>query len=418
MRVLHLIDLRDDALEARAACRAAVGIRSAAHRVIGVGSNADAARVRDADVPIDAVAPAIGPLIELGSRRMKRLISDRDGTDASRPWADVVQCWSPELLGMARLASGQRTPPRVCGLLRPPVRTPAGLDRLRLEFGFRFASTFAFDRHVRSTWAEIVSARRGGRELEQDIRLLSPPRPSPFDPRRRSAARAALGLHAQDIAIGLLADPPGAGHAAAFAFLLGLVFTTGARLVGIVRQGDERLRRASRFIRLHGRRWGLVVARSGGSPGDPFDACDLAVWLTTDSRSGGGGDWSDPTNAPSGPLLMLDALARGIPVVAAGHPTSDALFSPSFSADDTARLRGSLLARDQTLNAVADRLLPLLHDQAHRRAIAETGRRWALRPTWGDAFEDDLPRLWREVTNTPVARPGLPAPTALLEGAA
>lgn len=415
LRVLHLLDLRDDAVEACIACRAAISVTGVAHRVLGIGTTADAAAARARGIPVDGHVLPAGPCTELASRRMKRLIADRDGRDASRPWADVVQCWSPHLLGLARLASGQRTPPRVCALLRPPVYAPTGFERARLEFGLRFATTFTFDRHVRRTWAELVSARRGGSALEQDIRLLSPPVTTGGSPARRAAARRRLGLRDGDVAIGLLADPPAAGAAAAFAFVLGLLFTTGAGVVGVVHKGDPQLRRAARFVRMHGRRWGLLQVGRLDGESNPIDGCDLAVWMGDDTRAG---VWRASDHAASGPLAILDTLGRGVPVVMARHPITQNLFSSVCTDTAGGQLRDSLVARDGTLNALADRLVPLVHDHEHRARIGGLARGWVRAPVWGDAFEDDLPRLWREVTNTPDHRPGLPAPLASLEGAA
>lgn len=404
MRVLHLIDLRDNSDEARIACRAAIANGAARHRILGLGSSADAARTRAAGIPIDSFAPPIGPIPELSARRVKRLIADRDGRDARRPWADVVQCWSPGLLGLARIASGQRTPPRVAALLRPPLVPLGGFERARLGQGFSYATVFAFDRFVRSAWAEPVSARRGGVALEQDIRLLAPPIAAAaptLSPQSRDAARAALGLQPADVAISLLADPPAAGDSAGFAFTLGLLFTTGARVVGLIRAGSAHQRRGFRFVRMHGRRWGLQTIPAHLSGDHVLAATDVALW-TVDERAG----------VSSGTLSIVDALSRGVPVVAARHPISIAALGP------LAHPGSPLLARDQTFNALAERLLPLVHDPAHRAQAAARCRERASALGSSHPFQDDLLRLWQEVTNTPIVREGLPMPLALLEGAA
>src|SRR5690606_6596526 len=158
---------------------------------------------------------------------------------ATRPWADVVQCWSCAALGLARLASGQRTPPRVGALLHPPAETTISLQRRRLEQAAHYATLFTFDRFIRSAWGEIASARRGGRLLEQNIRVLDP---AEFDtsgprPAERDRLRSRLGLREDDVAIVLLADPPSAADLQRFMFVLGLMFTTGARVVGTSGRG-------------------------------------------------------------------------------------------------------------------------------------------------------------------------------------
>jgi hypothetical protein len=184
-----------------------------------------------------------------------------------------------------------------------------------------------------------------------------------------------------------------------FAFLLGLLFTTGVRVVGVVRRGGTHERRASRFVRLHGRRWGLEFT---SKPTDfLFAACDLAVWDVGEANRGG--------IVSAGALSIGRAVTLGVPVIAARHPLSTEILSP---------IRPDLLARDATLSAIAERLLPLSQDPAAR---ADLGRQLAASSRPDHAFAPDLRRLWEEVTNTPVMRTGLPAPIELrgrLEGAA
>lgn len=400
MRVLHLIDLRERSDEAVMACRAASIHAPGRHRIVAVGSFRDVGIAREAGLPIDAAAPPVGPWPELSCRRLRRLINDRDGRDATRPWADVVQCWSPSMLALARLSSGQRTPPRVGALLRPPVQPVEGIRSARMRFGMLYATLFAPDRFTRSSWAEPASARRGGRLLEQNIRLLDPSTAvNGHGGAQRAAARAELELEDDDIAVVLLADPPSAADGARFAFLLGLLFTTGVRVVGLMRHGATHHRRACRFVRMHGRRWGLVCSHHSSDV--LLAAADAAVWDVGDAERGG--------IVSAGAVSIGRALARGVPVAAARHPLSVETLGPGWA---------ELVARDATLSALAERLLPLCRDHALRRAMSQ---RLAEGRRPGHAFAPDLRRLWEEVTNMPMARPGLPMPLALaerLEGAA
>lgn len=392
MRVLHLIDLRERSDETVMACRAAALHAAGRHRIVAVGASRDVELARAAGLTIDAAAPPVGPWPELTLRRLRRLLNDRDGRDATRPWADVVQCWSPSMLALARLSSGHRTPPRVGALLRPPAQPIVGIRSARLRFGMLYATLFAPDRFTRASWAEPASARRGGRLLEQNIRLLDPSTAvNGQSGAHRAAARAELELEPDDVAVMLLADPPSAADSARFAFLLGLLFTTDVRVVGLMRHGATHHRRAARFVRMHGRRWGLIASHH------PTDlllaAADAAVWDVGDAERGG--------IVSAGAVSIGRAIARGVPVAAAKHPLSVETLGPACA---------DLIARDATLSALAERLLPLCRDRARREALSE---QLAREPRPGHAFAPDLRRLWEEVTNTPMIRPGLPIPPAL-----
>jgi hypothetical protein len=401
MRILHLIDLHERSDEAVMACRAAVSLAPGRHRVLAVGSSGEVAAARAAGLPVDASAPMVGPVPELSYRRMRRLLADRDGRDATRPWADIVQCWSAPMLGLARLSSGQRTPPRVGGLLRPPAHELRGLGLRRFQYGLHDATLFAPDRFTRAAWAEAASARRGGRLLEQNIRLLDPtlaPTSHPDLP-ERDALRESLGLEPEDVVIGLLADPPGAVDLYRFSFTLGLLFTTGVPVVGLVRRGAGHERRSTRYVRLHGRRWGLRI--TDRSTEAMLAACDLAVWDVGDTERGG---------IVGAGCMSIGAAARaGVPVVAARHPLALEALGAKCP---------ELVARDATMGAIAERLLWLYHHPEPRRELV---RRLVEPHAREHAFAPELRRLWEEVVNLPMPRPGLPMPTALarrLEGAA
>lgn len=406
MRVLHLIDLRDRGDESQLACAAALGVREARHRVIGLGSARDVAWTRShIGLEVDAALAPVSPWPEASFRRLRALIGDRDGRDATRPWADLVQCWGPGVAGLARLASGHRTPPRAVALLAPPQEPLQGIAMKRASFGLSHAHCFAFCRDVRSAWATPIASGRGGRMLEQNIRLLDPPAwtGATATESSRAAARARLGLTSQDVVITLLADPPAAADIASFVFTLGLLFTTGVRVIGLARVGRDgasvSARRAARFVRLHGRRWGLRLVDE--STDGLLTASDAAVWLGPEEASG--------RPVACGPLLIHRAIARGVPVVAARHPIS--LQAIEAYGDSVARGR---VVRDGSLAAIADGLL-----QALSNASASPTLRKPVGQVLGpDRFGEDLLALWREATNTPVLIPGLPTPLAMLEGVA
>jgi len=269
-----------------------------------------------------------------------------------------------------------------------------GALRARREvYALHDTTLFATDAAVRSSWAEPASARRGGRLLELNIRLLSYPG---IEGRTMGAGadrqvhRAAIGLQPEDIAIALLADPPAAADATRFAFTLGLLYTTGARVVGIVPRGVGGERRALRFVRSHGRRWGLTVFE--GSLLGAVQAADIALWDAADGDDG---------RVSAGPGLITWARGAGVPVACASHP----------SAAQALGSRASIcMGRDRSPSSLADRLLHLI---AHRHEPALEPPRGAP----GSTFADDLVALWGETANVPVVRAGLPTPTALLQPA-
>lgn len=83
--------------------------------------------------------------------------------------------------------------------------------------------------------------------------LTPPPDPVPLLPvgplSDRGSLRAALGLGPEDIALGVLADPPGRIDAKAIVFATGLAEVAGRRLVLLLPAAASSLRRALRFHR-------------------------------------------------------------------------------------------------------------------------------------------------------------------------
>gem|GEM_PF-1356038 len=398
MRILHLVDLRHEGDEPILACQAANQASCTEHRVIGLGSNADAARAGRMGLFLTDLITPPGLAAETAFRRLRHLMGDRNGRNSTRPWADLLQCWSVPALGLARLASGRRTPPRVGALVRSPHSSSifSPLWMVRSKFALHDTTLFSFDRSVRAAWAEPASARRGGCLLEQNIRLLPPPALSNVPtPDLRLAIRQRLGLQAADVAVALLADPADVGDAQRFAFTLGLLYTTGQRVVGIVPRGIGHASRARQFVRMHGHNWGLLITPEPLSSVLP--ACDLSMWDSTCA--------SGSIDGSSGLTLLRASIASGVPPVAARHELSIAALGS---------IAPELVARDGSLNAVANRLLWLLENDSARSRMSGLCRHSTRANTHESTFAPELLRLWQEVANIPVARPGLPTPLALM----
>lgn len=404
MRILHLIDLRithGAGEEPIVACRAAVehAGHGTEHRIIGVGPASSAARAAQLGLALDGLVSTIGGAPELAARRLRALLAERESPGAQRPWADIAHCWSAPMLGLVRLACGRKTPPRV-GLLVHPRRETGRLGMMRDQFALHDCTLACFDRSIRASWAEAASARRGGRLLETNIRLLDAPvwtSPS-ADASKREQIRRELGLKPGEIAIALIADPPSRADASRFVFTLGLLYTMGHRVVGIAPRGTRYEERALRFVRRHGRRWGMTFA---GMPMHRLLAgCDAAMWDA---------DAWPSLHASSGPVAIASAMSAGVPVACGGGDggaPARALMGDQFP---------ELIARDGSQAAIADRLLNVVENAAARQELSRRAVAWAEGRS--EAFAHQLLALWQESANVPVPRPGLPMPVALVETA-
>lgn len=392
MRVLHLLDLRHGDVEQIVACCAALQIAEAEHHVVAIGSARGIAPALALGLAVDHVITPTGGAAELSARRLRRLIAARASRGAPIGSADVLQCWSVETLGLARLAfSGG--PRRVGALLGHPDHAPASLlNDVRHRHSLFGARLWCFDRSTRAAWAGAASFLRDNRFAEQEIRLLPPPSPACIEPTDRAELRARLGIREDQFAVGLIASPPRRADARRFAFILGLLYTTGTNVSGLVPRGVANLARASRFVRLHGRGWGF-------QPCDlplpaMLSACDLAVWDAPPDQPSDSGT--------SGSVGLAIAMSLGVPTVATRHGVSEALLR---------NVAPDLLARDATQNALADRLLAIIADPTRRSTISADLRRAAAENT--SDFRADLFALWKEVVNQPEAVDGLPTPPAL-----
>ncbi|MBX3407154.1 MAG: hypothetical protein KF869_10350 [Phycisphaeraceae bacterium] len=398
LRVLHLLDPRDGD-EPALACRAAMTIQGVHHDLWLVTDNAGEHRATALGLgTTDRVADrprAPGTT----ARAMRRLLENRYD-DAGLPTPDLVQCWSVGMLGAARAAFGKRTIPRCAVLTRTPMPLPTAgrwLARHRIERALDDTTLLAIDPTIREAWAQPASVGRGGLRMLDNIRLCEPPGRAPdVDAHERGRARTALGIRDDAVAVVMLADPPAAADALRFVFLVGLIHCAGVRVVAVARSGQRGDRRAARFVAGHSRRWGLVV--SDRPMTELIHAADIAVWDT--------GEHGIPS---SGPMLIREALSRGVPVAAAWRPMAARALGPLASA---------CMAASDTPQLVAGRIHALARDAALRARVADESRRFAASCAERDDFRRTLRALWEERANVPTIRPGLPIPEEMLAGAA
>lgn len=387
MRVLHLADPKFCGEEGLLACAAAMRIPGAEHEAWIVGDTDDERVAHRLGIAASDRVPirrgALG-----GWRGLARL-ADRRFSASGLP--DIVQCWSVSGLAAARRALGKRIPPRV-GVLTRPLHPRTSVD----SYALSEATLAAVSMAVRSSHAEAASARRGGRLLESNIRLIEPPVFEHGGPLHvdRENVRRAMSLSTSDVAIGLLSSPPSDADLERLMFAVGLAYTMGHRLVAIARRGVGHQRRAVRHVRSHGRRWDLRLTEA--TIVEIAAASDVAV---IDAH---------PTGAPGagtcGPIALSLCAAMAVPVIAAGSA------APS---DSWTELPPVVRARNDDRGQLAPAFAMVLEDPRLRAEFAAAQRSWSDRARAASGFEQTLAAIWRETANVPQRRAGLPTPTLL-----
>lgn len=321
-RILHLID--PAAGEGPLlACAAALRIPGFDHTVWTIGPRAAARRAAAAGVPSHHTLPAPARRPTLAWPAARALAADLRRAGAT---PDVVHCWSFSTLTLARLAFGPRLPKMVFA-----CSDPADLPRWsrpQLADGPLLVTT------RRTTWRRWIA------DVSLDARHLPLPIPTPLTaPSARDDLRAAVGIAPGEHAllIALLADPPRAADARAFSFMLGLLHLAGARVIGVVPRGVGQGRRGARFVRAHGRRWGLVEWDGPMSVLAP--ATDLAMW-------------SPPNDSG---LVAAAYAGAGIPIV---------VHDPDAAAALTQRGAQVLFSLGPSVPQIAAALLPIAQSLA------------------------------------------------------
>ncbi|MBX3386512.1 MAG: hypothetical protein KF768_08065 [Phycisphaeraceae bacterium] len=411
LSVLHLLEPADGE-DAVIACRAALDIPGVDHALWIIGNDADArfARERGVESP-DRITPMLRTP-ETAVRRAANLFNHRYwGGHAPLETPDLIMCWSIGCMGLSRLIVGKRGVMRCGLLLRDRLAPRRGTLAFRREaYALADVTTVALSERIRAAHAQAASVGRGGTFLKDNIRLFDPPIPPTrpaLSPADRLDLRRRLGVPDNHHLIALLADPPRAGDAKRFTFFLGLLYAGHQRVSGLIPSGCQRLGRASRYLRDHDRRWGLIAS---DLPLETRLAVSDAAIVLPAEHSG-----SACTAPSTGPVSIAAALAAGVPVFSTDAAVDRALLDgpdaaqPSLSAHCLATDFG----HDGLLNRIAARLAPALHDPAHFAHLRDRALARAQTMRQADAFRADLLALWREIANVPIIRPGLPVPPSL-----
>jgi hypothetical protein len=328
-RVLHLVmpsACDDDGLLACAAVLA--GERRFEHDVLVIGNASDERRAASlgpaiVDRVLATSMPSFASRGHLGdgwaaARRAAAWLGDRE---ASRQRVSIVQAWCSQSLKLAmKLRSSARLDaPVVLALTSAAQARAAAQDDSARAIGCgasglpaRGATVVARSEAIARTLLTNLAPAEAA-ELGQRVRVL--PFASTAHRRRtiaeRQRARAVMGLSPQQPVILWWSSSLTSEHACLFAFTLGLAFTTGHTSIGVVRRGVPDLSRASRFVRDHGSRWGLIATDASFAEAVSIaDACVLDV-------CGGGGDGVDaPVSArAAAPMLLEMARQQQVPVL-------------------------------------------------------------------------------------------------------
>lgn len=324
MRVLHLVHGCDERGAAGndpalLACRASLpAAPDHAHTVCLLGSTRAASRAALLGLRPDLrLAPLLArpTLAARALRRLARVL----------PRFDLVHCWDPTLVPLARRALGPRVP---VALASPDL----------LELG------------------DIPAAARSPSALAHERRTL----------------RAALGLPESVPLAALLSESPAAADAEAFAVLLALVEASGHAVAGLAPRGCASLARARRLRRDSGFRFPFLVTDAPVWHWLP--ACDAAVLAQT----------HDSSPALRRACVLL-AHRVGVPVLAFRTPDLAPLYPPPLDArllgdrrfpDSRGPLLAALVDRDRHDDTAA-RARRHASDPARLRA-----RRDALERSW------------------------------------
>jgi hypothetical protein len=259
VRILHIVHACDDRPGPGhdpqvLACRAALDACTRHHHLVCLlASTRAAARAALLGLePTLRLAPFLGRP-SLSANTLRRLA-------ARLPPFDLVQCWDPTLLPLARRAVGPRLP--------ITSATPAAL-----EIAPDTPSTRSHDAHTH----------------------------------RRRSLRARLGVLDHTPVVALLSESPTAGDAEAFSVFLALCDASGLTACGIVQRGAASLHRARQLRRQGGFRFSMIITH------EPvwrlLPACDAALLAPAPS-----------SRPPLRRACVLLAHRAGIPVLALHEP--------------------------------------------------------------------------------------------------
>jgi hypothetical protein len=403
-RIVHVLSPESAGDEGVLACAAAMAIPGFAHTCVIVGDDGHERRAWALGVPsVDRLTPLCRPV---GQREVwlsptgRRLAAVLGARLAGEPGPALLCTWSARDLALVRAAAGKRGLKRVGVLAHAPdaPHRPDQAHHTDWAWGMDEATVVTIGSRVRARIARAASARRGGRMCVDDVRLCPAPAferggPLAVD---REALRSRLGIEPGDTVVGLLADPPCRGDALGLAFQLGLCWTIGRPMVGLMPRGVAWERQGLRFVIDHGRAWRMLNVHL--SLPELVAVSDVAVAQATE-------------RGPSCGLVALSLCASvGVPV--ACHP------GVVGDCEDADQVAPALAALDDERNRLAVPLLRLVEDAAAAAELVRRQRAFADRARAADGFARTLAGVWRETLNLPEASADLPTPAALVGGPA
>ena len=360
MRVLHLLAPASAGDEGVLACAASMhSTPEHLHRVLLIGGSAEERRTWSLGVH---TTDRVQPLLRSAARSARRARMWMDATRTSGFEPTIVQSWCGDsaLLG-ERLGGLLVSAMRSATLLRVPsegLLTELQACAVRTRFS------------VYNPGMRRVLARAWGRD-GAGVRVLDPgAEHAAISAPDRGDARAELGVEDEDKVIALVCHDPLRTDAMNFAFVLGLLYVAGQRVVGQMPQDARNHRRAARFVRAHARRWGAVMP--GGSLTQTVAAADAVVF-----DDGG-------LNVMPGPWMRAVAACAGVPLIVPGG----------------AAMTGgtACIACERTPASIVHAVLGALGKNVHSHDVAA---RHADRL----GGTQTLARLWREMLNMPEAAP-------------
>lgn len=313
MRVLHLLAPGGGSGDERvAACvRVIEGTQReglAHHDVLLIGSEADEARAWAMGVHTTdriVLARRAGGL-GVAARALKRWIESRGSVENDAGF-DLVQCWCLETAALARRS--------VLGAPMSVTLVDVEHAQTRELCGVSQAVFSVLDEsHVREA-ARVLCACGALADFgpSSRVRVLDLPRHSAIgcvaesmnerEVQREALKRDWFGVEAGVRVVAYATADADRAEATFFAFTLGLVRVSGVACAGVMARGLPHARRAAKFVRDHGRTWGLCETELGMR--NVLECADVCVFDDCG------------TGAMAGPIMREWCRHRGVRLIVA-----------------------------------------------------------------------------------------------------
>ena len=367
-RVVHLLDPAVCGAEGVLACGACLAMSSIEQHVWLIGGTGDARLAHSLGVPAaDRVAMAAG-LTETAAWNLRALARARlNEADVAET---VIQCWSLAGLGLARLAFGDRHRRTALFVHGPDAGWRDAIGRRRRRFAMKAATVYSMTEELASDWRAADVKITGTVDI--------PPLSTPWLAGDREAVRAELRIAPDEIAVLMLADPPGAGDARDAVALLGMMRFAGPRLVGLFDRRAMGFARAARFNQRFGRHWDMIAFE--GSPLHAMAAADVVLWDSHHARSR-----QRTGMVMGGAILAQAACSAGLAVVAARDPLTQRVLGACEKA---------ALADDTLMPALGKKLMPLLESGAARSELGAALAAAAAVSVGASRFHEQMLGAW------------------------